>query len=61
MHPIIHYITKELEKASDFKTANKMQAYMKTEQPFYGVTAVPRRAIFKSAISQFNIDSHAHH
>lgn len=59
MHPIILFIKEQLEKASDAKTAKKMQSYMKTKQQFYGVSAAPRRKIFKSAISQFKIDSHA--
>ena len=59
MHPVILFIKEELKKAGDPKAAKAMQAYMKTQQEFYGVSAIPRRKIFKSAINKYKIDTYA--
>lgn len=37
--------------------AAPMQAYMKTEQPFYGIQAKQRKAIFKECITAHSIDT----
>ena len=52
-HPLVKAIIAELEKVRDPEKAPAMQAYMKTEQPFYGVQAGPRRKAFRAAIKDF--------
>lgn len=44
--------------AADPAKAVPMQAYMKTNQPFYGISATPRRQIFRQAIRKYPIQSH---
>jgi 3-methyladenine DNA glycosylase AlkD len=55
MQPITNYINVELKKCSDTTIAPRMQSYMKTEQPFYGVQAKPRKHIFRDAIKKYPI------
>jgi 3-methyladenine DNA glycosylase AlkD len=50
---LVAAIIAELEKVADPAKAPAMQAYMKTEQPFYGVQAGPRRKAFKAACRNF--------
>ncbi len=57
MQPITKYINDELEKCSDATKAPRMQSYMKTEQPFYGVQSKPRKNIFRDAIKKYPITS----
>ena len=52
-HPLVNAIVAELEKVRDPEKASAMQAYMKTEQPFYGVQAGPRRKAFRAAVKDF--------
>ena len=37
--------------------AGPMQAYMKTDQPFYGLQAVPRRKLFKKVARRHRLES----
>ncbi len=55
--PIVPYIREELKKYADPEQAGPMQAYMKTDQPFYGVKAPQRAAIFKEAKKKFPVKS----
>jgi len=57
MRPISKYIRDELKRYSDVRKAPQMQAYMKTEQPFYGVQSKPRKNIFRDAIIKYPIAS----
>ena len=57
MHPIIPAIRDGLQKASDPQKARQMQAYMKTEQPFYGVQAPERRRLLRAAARIYPITS----
>lgn len=43
--------------AADGSKAPAMQAYMKTDQPFYGIQATPRRRIFRACAKKFPINS----
>jgi len=57
MRPITKYINDELSKNGDSIKARQMQAYMKTEQPFYGVQSKLRKQIFRDAIKKYPITS----
>lgn len=57
MHPIITAIREDLRKAANPQKAREMQAYMKTDQPFYGVPARERRHIFRAAVKKHPINS----
>lgn len=54
---MVAYLRAEMEKVADPGKAAPMQAYMKTDQPFYGIQAGPRRDIFKEATRLFNVES----
>lgn len=57
MHPIIGAMRAELARQGDPKRAPQMAAYMKTEQPFYGVQSKPCQQIFRAARQQHPITS----
>lgn len=57
MQPITKYIKNELKQHSDATKAPQMQAYMKTDQLFYGVQSVLRKQIFRDAIRKYPIIS----
>lgn len=57
MQPITKYIKNELKQHSDATKAPQMQAYMKTDQPFYGVQSKLRRQIFRDAIKKYPVTS----
>ncbi len=57
MQPITKYIKTELSHKGDAKKAPQMQAYMKTDQPFYGVQSKLRKQIFRDAIKKYPITS----
>ena len=57
MRPITKYINDELSKNGDSIKAPQMQAYMKTEQPFFGVQSKLRKQIFRDAIKKYPITS----
>lgn len=57
MQPITKYIKNELKRHGDLTKAPQMQAYMKTDQPFYGVQSKPRKQIFRDAIKKYPITS----
>jgi len=59
IHPMAAYLRSEMMKAGDGLKAKGMQAYMKTDQSFYGVQAGPRRLIFRKAKKKFVIVSRA--
>lgn len=52
-HPMTIAIREALEKLRDPAKAPGMQAYMKTDQPFYGVPAPPRRKACKAIAKTF--------
>ena len=56
MPPMVQYLIEEMERNRDPEKAEPMQAYMKTDQPFYGIQAKPRREIFRRARRKFSID-----
>ena len=53
MHPLTERITAALKSLADPDIAQGMRAYMKSDQPFYGVKAGPRRTAFKTIAKQF--------
>lgn len=57
LHPLVTFLRAQLEKAGDPGKAVEMRAYMKTDQPFYGVPAGPRRIIFRNGLNLFGITS----
>ena len=57
VHPIITAIREDLRKAANPQKAREMQAYMKTDQPFYGVPAPERRRLFRAATKKHPITS----
>lgn len=57
LHSMVQYLFQEMAAAANSKDAPQMQSYMKTDQPFYGIKAAPRRKIFRRAAKQFSIDS----
>ncbi|MGK5090862.1 DNA alkylation repair protein [Deltaproteobacteria bacterium TL4] len=57
-YPIVVYLQEALKRAADPEKATGMQAYMKTDQKFYGVQTPTRKEIFKKAKVLFNIQSY---
>ena len=57
MHPITIFINSKLKRVGDSIKAPQMKAYMKTEQPFYGVQSKLRKQIFRDAIKKYPIES----
>ena len=57
MHPLAEQIIAELKVLADPEIAEGMRAYMKSNQPFYGVKAGPRRSSFKTIAKQFKMIS----
>lgn len=57
MHQISKYIVEQLNHHGDPIKAPQMQAYMKTDQPFYGVQSKLRKQIFRNAIKKYPITS----
>ncbi len=55
MQPITKYIKNEMMGYGDLKKAPQMQAYMKTDQSFYGVQSKLRKQIFRDAIKRYPI------
>lgn len=53
----VEFLVAQLRENADPQRAAKMQAYMKTDQPFYGVAAPERKKLFKVAKKQFAINS----
>lgn len=53
MHPLSHLIRQQLKEHADPDKAGPMQAYMKTDQPFYGVQAGVRKKLLKAATKDF--------
>lgn len=56
MHPLAKQIFTNMAQARDPAKAAPMQAYMKTDQPFYGIQAKERRAIFKECVAAHPVD-----
>lgn len=57
MHPFVQALREEMAKVANPEKAGPMQAYMKTEQPFYGLQALPRRKIFKKVVRRYTLES----
>jgi 3-methyladenine DNA glycosylase AlkD len=49
----IRFVTSELAKAADPVKASQMQAYMKTDMPFFGVQKAGRTPIFRRLVADF--------
>ncbi|MCW8328695.1 DNA alkylation repair protein [Photobacterium sp. SDRW27] len=47
--PMVIFMQQRMAEAGNAEDAKAMQEYMKTEQPFFGVKAPERKAIFKQA------------
>ena len=58
-HPILDSLRSNLQARADAEVARGMQAYLKTDQPFYGVKSGPRREILRAARREFPLDSQA--
>lgn len=52
-----NYLINQLQQSANRQKAPQMQAYMKTQQPFYGVAAPDRKKLFREAKKQFSISS----
>ena len=57
VHPLVKYVRSELKRAANPEKAAPMQAYMKTDQPFYGVQGTPRKQIYKTGIKKHPVQS----
>ena len=57
MQPITKYIREELSKIADPIKAPQMQAYMKTEQPFYGVQSKQCKQVRQDALKKYPIEN----
>ena len=55
--PMVIFMQQRMAEAGNADEAKAMQAYMKTDQPFYGVKAPMRKAIFKQAREHTQIAS----
>lgn len=55
MHPLVEQVRIDLQNAADPEKAVIMQAYMKTDQPFYGIQAGPRKKMFRNAARRFRM------
>ncbi|MCQ1059771.1 DNA alkylation repair protein [Photobacterium sp. DNB23_23_1] len=55
--PMVIFIQQRMAEVGNADNAKAMQAYMKTEQDFYGVKAPERKAIFKQAREHTQITS----
>ncbi|AJR06264.1 DNA alkylation repair protein [Photobacterium gaetbulicola] len=55
--PMVIFMQQRMAEAGNVNDAKAMQAYMKTDQPFYGVKAPERKAIFKQAREHTKITS----
>lgn len=55
--PMVIFMQQRMAEAGNADDAMAMQAYMKTEQPFYGVKSPERKAIFKQAREHTKISS----
>lgn len=51
------YLNQQLQLNANPDKAPQMQAYMKTQQPFYGVSAPERKRLFREAKKQFTVAS----
>jgi 3-methyladenine DNA glycosylase AlkD len=57
MHPLVNALRKEMAEAGDPEKAQDMQAYMKSEQPFYGLQAKERRRIFRQLAKRYPVET----
>lgn len=51
--PIVAFIVRELGSLADARKAGEMAAYMKTDQPFFGVSEPRRRPVFRELFERF--------
>ena len=56
-HPLVDQLRAEMAAQANADDAQAMQAYMKSNQPFYGVKSKARRAIFRNARQRCPITS----
>jgi 3-methyladenine DNA glycosylase AlkD len=56
MHPLVKQLKHDMAEAADAERAADMQAYMKTDQPFYGLPAKERRRLFRNAAARHPIE-----
>ncbi len=56
-HPFVDELRAEMTVQANAEDAPIMQAYMKTDQPFYGVKSKARRAIFRAARRRYPVNS----
>ncbi|WP_299012881.1 DNA alkylation repair protein [uncultured Photobacterium sp.] len=55
--PMVIFMQQRMAEVGDPEVAKEMQAYMKTDQPFYGVKTPERYAIFKQAREHTQINT----
>ena len=56
MHPLAKQLFMKMALARNPAKAAPMQAYMKTDQPFYGIQATERRIIFKECVALYPVE-----
>ena len=54
---LVLFVESEMAKLGDPQRAEKMASYMKTEMPFYGVSAPQVKGLFREARQQFPVGS----
>ena len=60
MPELLDAVRAGLHAVADLVRAPQMQAYMKSEMPYLGVTAEPCRTVFKRVFADFELDSADH-
>lgn len=61
MIPMVIFMQQRLVEVSDKDEAIAMQAYMKTQQPFYGVKSPARKEVFKQARAHTKVEDFANY
>jgi 3-methyladenine DNA glycosylase AlkD len=59
VHPLVEALQASMRAAADPAKAAPMQAYMKTDQPFYGLQRTERRRIFRETARRFPLADRA--
>lgn len=54
---LVAFVTSELNGLADPERAKQMAAYMKSDMPFYGVTAPERKLVFREARNLFPVET----
>lgn len=60
MPELLDAVRAGLQAVADPSRAPQMQAYMKSDMPYHGVTAEPCRAVFKRVFADLDLDSAGH-